>query len=198
MAQNGDTIALPIGTFTWSTPVSFTKAVNVQGAGTDQTVICDNVPKTGGGQSSILWTFNVAPGTSIRVTGFTVHGQAQDTQVYNAGTLYFGGSSHAVRVDHITCEQPGIYNNIFTTTTGIMPFCLYIRSGTGVIFNNQFNNNGGAHGYRNGTTLHSIGFLTRTSRFAAIILRRRGGLCVEITVLGTATQISTVIRPLTK
>jgi FG-GAP-like repeat len=100
-AQTGDTITLPVGTFTWSTPVSFTKAVNVQGSGTGQTVIYDNVPKTGGGNSMILWTFNVAAGTSIRVTGFTVHGMAQDTHNYNKGTLAFSGGSHAVRVDHV-------------------------------------------------------------------------------------------------
>jgi hypothetical protein len=100
-AQTGDTITLPAGTFTWSTPVSFTKAVKVQGAGTGQTVIYDNVPKTGGGNSMVLWTFTVAAGKSIRVTGFTVRGMAQDTQNYNKGTLAFFGRSHAVRVDHV-------------------------------------------------------------------------------------------------
>jgi hypothetical protein len=89
-------------------------------------VIYDNVPKTNGGQQSILWTFNVAPGTSIRVTGFTVHGQAQDTQVYNAGTLYFGGSSRAVRIDHITCEQPGTGFLMFKGDIwGVVDHCVF-------------------------------------------------------------------------
>src|SRR5215469_10510534 len=78
LAVDGDTIMLPAGTFTWNTHVRFTKAVNVQGAGISRTIINDNVPKTGGEQS-VLWSFDVAAGRSIRVTGFTIHGIAQDT-----------------------------------------------------------------------------------------------------------------------
>src|SRR5215475_6350721 len=48
LAQNGDTITLPRGTFTWATGVTITKIITLQGAGTsntgggDQTVIIDN------------------------------------------------------------------------------------------------------------------------------------------------------------
>src|ERR1700750_1915475 len=47
-AQNGDTITIPSGTFTWATGVTITKVITLQGAGTsatgggDQTVIIDN------------------------------------------------------------------------------------------------------------------------------------------------------------
>src|SRR5947208_8421932 len=47
-AQNGDTITLPSGTFTWATGVTITKIITLQGAGTsttgggDQTVVIDN------------------------------------------------------------------------------------------------------------------------------------------------------------
>ena len=44
---------------------------------------------------------------SIRITGFTIHGEAQDPQVYTAGTLNVGGGPHAVRVDHVNFVQPG-------------------------------------------------------------------------------------------
>jgi hypothetical protein len=101
LAQDGDTIALPVGTFSWSTPVSFTKAVNIQGAGTDQTVIYDNVPKPNGSQSMVMFTATVDAGKSLRVTGFTIRGEAQDTQNYNKGTLNFWGNSQSVRVDHV-------------------------------------------------------------------------------------------------
>jgi hypothetical protein len=46
-----------------------------------------------------------------------------------------------------------IYENTFNVSSGII-FCgLYIRSGTGVIFNNSFNSSGGSTGYRNGIML---------------------------------------------
>jgi len=37
-ASNGDTIALPAGTFTWSTPVTISKAIKLQGAGSGRII----------------------------------------------------------------------------------------------------------------------------------------------------------------
>ena len=42
-AQNGDTIALPAGTFIWTRGVHVTKAVILQGAGVGSTIIKDAV-----------------------------------------------------------------------------------------------------------------------------------------------------------
>ena len=124
-AQDGDTITLPAGTFTWNVHVGFTKAVNVTGAGTNQTFIYDNVPKTGGSES-VLWSFNVAAGKMIRVHDFTIHGQAQDTENYNAGTLNVAGGSHAVRVDHINFVQPGTGCMIFDGDIwGVVDHCYF-------------------------------------------------------------------------
>jgi hypothetical protein len=41
-AQNGDTITIPADTFTWSTGVTITKAITLQGAGIGATIIRDN------------------------------------------------------------------------------------------------------------------------------------------------------------
>jgi len=110
---NGDTITLPAGTFTWTTGVNFTKAINVVGAGIGRTTINDNVPKNGT-QASVLWRFDVAKGKSIDISGFTVHGQAQDTQGWQLGTLAIRGSSHAVRVHNIQMVSPGTLGILFT------------------------------------------------------------------------------------
>ena len=42
-AQNGDTITIPAGTFTWSTGITITKAITLQGAGVGSTIIKDSV-----------------------------------------------------------------------------------------------------------------------------------------------------------
>ncbi|HEY2424005.1 MAG TPA: VCBS repeat-containing protein [Chthoniobacterales bacterium] len=157
IAQNGDTITLPPGTFTWSTHVSFSKAVNVQGAGTAQTVIYDNVPKTGGSQS-VLWSFNVASGQSIRVTGFTVRGQTQDTQNHNQGTLAFFGGSHKIRIDHVNIIRPGTGAMIFGGDLwGVIDHCYFDDSNFKQAIQVHHGNwNGDAEGWGDGSYEDSL------------------------------------------
>jgi hypothetical protein len=108
LVHDGDTITLPAGSFTWSTPVYLTKAVNLLGAGTAQTTVYDNVPKPNpNGSMVMLRVATPYQGTSQRVSGFTIHGQAQDNQNYNSGTLQMSGYSHSFRVDHINFVAPG-------------------------------------------------------------------------------------------
>jgi hypothetical protein len=104
--HDGDTITLPAGTYTWNVPVRFTKAINVVGAGIGVTTINDNVSKTPP-PPGVLWSFTLPANSNVRVTGFTIFGQAQDTSGGNAGTLNFGGYAHTFRVDHIQFLQPG-------------------------------------------------------------------------------------------
>src|SRR5262245_7966147 len=69
-AQNGDTITLPSGTFTWATGVTITKIITLQGAGTsdtgggDQTVVIDNYAS---GQP--LMNFQAGSTDVFRMTG---------------------------------------------------------------------------------------------------------------------------------
>ena len=42
-AQNGDTITLPAGTFAWTTGVTISKAITLQGAGVGSTIVRDAV-----------------------------------------------------------------------------------------------------------------------------------------------------------
>ena len=105
-AVNGDTITLPAGTFTWNTQVQLIKNITIQGAGQNATYINDNVPKQGGGPTTIMMNCTGITG-DFRVTGFTVRGMAQDLQGYNKGTIDVSGSSHSVRIDHLTFDYPG-------------------------------------------------------------------------------------------
>ena len=105
-ASNGDTVAIPAGTATWTSTLSVSKNITIQGAGQNATYINDNVPKQGGLPTTIMMRCTGITG-NFRVKGFTVRGMAQDTQGYNKGTIDVDGSSHSVRIDHIMFDQPG-------------------------------------------------------------------------------------------
>jgi hypothetical protein len=124
---NGDTITLPAGTFTWTTPVHITKNITLQGAGVDSTVINDNIPKTGGAQSVPIYCENITG--QLRLTGFTIHGIQQDVQQYGRGEIDVYGSSHVVRIDHVKFNQPGancilIGGDIW----GVIDHCTFINN----------------------------------------------------------------------
>jgi hypothetical protein len=73
-AQTGDIIALPAGTFTWTTGVTITKSVTLQGAGVGSTIIRDAVQ----GAKLMQWTL---PANQVsRLTGieFQDGGRAQE------------------------------------------------------------------------------------------------------------------------
>ena len=104
-AQDGDTITLPSGTFTWTSTVTITKGVTIQGQTTtnsvngtanDQTVIVDNVTRRPGGAPIVV--LNTTLGKSYRITGLTFRAGNAVT-AYNGG-LNISGDSHAVRIDH--------------------------------------------------------------------------------------------------
>lgn len=108
-AQDGDTVLIPAGTFTWTkqVKVSTPKAIAIRGAGIDQTVIIDDVDKTGGKESTVLLPVKLALGKRFRLTGMTLRGKAQDTEIYNKGTISLSGDAHDFRLDHLKFDKPG-------------------------------------------------------------------------------------------
>jgi hypothetical protein len=122
LAQDGDTITLPAGTFTWNSQIRITKNITLAGAGQGVTVIYDNIPKSGG-DPTVPMHFTGITG-NLRATGFTLRGQAQDTQDFNKGTLVVGGTSHSVRIDHVSIELPGTVGMRFSGDIwGVVDHC---------------------------------------------------------------------------
>src|SRR4029077_849217 len=80
-AQNGDTIVIPAGTFTWTSGVTISKAITLQGAGAMSTIINDNC------QNVKLFGIKLVANQLTRITGCTFQ---------NAGRT---GSSFAIQVD---------------------------------------------------------------------------------------------------
>jgi hypothetical protein len=104
-AQNGDTITIPAGTFSWAGTVRLTKAIilkgqtirNDDGTSIDYTIIRDNVPLAANGALIDLR----APGGQ-RVTGITfVQGR---TQVQSNGVIGVRGT-RPTRIDHCVFDH---------------------------------------------------------------------------------------------
>jgi len=127
-AQDGDKVIIPAGSATWTTGLitNVSRALTIQGAGIGQTIIYDNVPKLTGGSGSVLWLFNTRPEKSLRLTGITFQGVAQDTKSFNKGTLVFEGRSQAVRIDHVKIDQPGTGAMVFSGDVwGVVDHCIF-------------------------------------------------------------------------
>src|SRR5436190_573008 len=87
LAQNGDTITVPAGTFSWTTRVNISKAVQLQGAGIGQTIILDAV------QNDRLLSIGLVAGNLTRITGIEFHdGNRVNEWIYPYGSRWNGGS----------------------------------------------------------------------------------------------------------
>ena len=116
-ASDGDTVTVPPGVVTWSTQLTITKHITLQGAGIGQTVIYDNAPK-GGDQHLILVKLS-GDNPPFRLTGFEFGIPANYTviaQPYGVGILEFQGGggtvvpgmSANVRIDHCKIKVAGV------------------------------------------------------------------------------------------
>ena len=114
-ANDSDTVQIPAGTCTWTQtvnvgtqtgwtpPVYNTKAITIQGAGMDKTIIIDDIPVTQYNSGAML-SIATKLGGLIRVTGLTFDSlqiPKLDPDGYNRGMVGIAGYSQAWRMDHI-------------------------------------------------------------------------------------------------
>lgn len=115
----GDTISVPAGSCTWSTAVTVTKAITLQGAGVGQTIITNNVVGT-----MLFLTMVVDENT--RLTGFEfVDGTGSATDVIFANANATAVHAGRIRIDH----------NKFDHLQG---FAIRVTRAYGVIDHNEF------------------------------------------------------------
>ena len=112
--RNGDTITLPSGTFAWSSGVTITKMITLQGQGTgtgggDRTVIIDNYAA-----NQPLLKFKIG-----RITGITV--RSGSGSLKDGGTIQVGGPGN-VRVDHchLIASSTANYRAIFLVAVSLV------------------------------------------------------------------------------
>jgi hypothetical protein len=95
-ARDGDTVAIPAGQCTWTTNVSTSKRVTIQGAGAGQTIITDGVNKSGSPPQAFIW---IVPDTGpSRMTGIEWRGNG--TGQAGIGNIQIGGTASQFRMDH--------------------------------------------------------------------------------------------------
>jgi hypothetical protein len=108
-AASGDTVTIPACSQTnWSSTVTITAGITLQGAGQGQTIIGDNTSKACGGTGPFLW--NVSAPNGFRMTGMTLVLVSNDVAC-QVPHIDVRGSTHSMRIDHITmtnAPSPGI------------------------------------------------------------------------------------------
>ncbi len=135
-AVDGDTVKVPAGTCTWTTPVvsgqysyvtqTYTsKSIVIEGAGIDQTKIIEDI----GIQKASAFMLNVQPGKPIRITGFSFDGKK--TQDSAASITVTGPPGEPLfRVDHCkfayVTERGVITNAIY----GLIDHNVFLRNPT--------------------------------------------------------------------
>jgi hypothetical protein len=111
-ASDGDTVVVPAGSATWSTEVKVTKAITLQGAGTNSTII----------------TTSLGPGLSInsdnngvlRVTGFTFNGG----NAANNGPVTLSGNQ--VRLDSCLFTNCALFSLYCYDAFGVVDHCTFV------------------------------------------------------------------------
>ena len=113
-AANGDTVVLPAGTCTWTTPVQVQKGLTIQGQGIGQTKILDARARPDAGAGTLLDVV-IPQGTNFRLTGIEWRGDGTQGRAAD-GTIVLSGCSITTanyRIDHNKFNQ--LNNNAIRT-----------------------------------------------------------------------------------
>ena len=124
-AQDGDTVQLPAGTAVWSKKAWNTghspkvKAITIQGAGIDRTII--TVDKSQSGTTS----FNLegVEGNPFRVTGITLDGSLHPEEASWGALMYIGGTCKNFRIDHCRFKNCDVMLGIDGDSYGLIDHC---------------------------------------------------------------------------
>lgn len=125
LANDGDIVTVPAGTATWTSTLTITKNITLQGSGAGSTVIVEEIVRTVP-ETPLIRAVTPTAG-SFRISGFTFQGGTVNTQATFNGEIQISGECHAVRIDHCT------FNNLNGVSLATCGFTL------GVIDHNAFN-----------------------------------------------------------
>lgn len=105
---DGDTVNVPAGTASWTTNIHITKGIKLIGAGTNNTIILDDIPffATESPQTEVaLIYWSTVTNTLPRLSGFTFrHGSAR-TQSHLNGVIQLFGDCATFRMDNIWLDN---------------------------------------------------------------------------------------------
>jgi len=132
LAKDGDIVTIPPGTAAWTSTLSITKGITLIGAGSDITIILDNVPMNSTTGSAIVINTTLVAGQTFRVSGLTVKYGTRTAKPISGAVINAQGTCLAYRIDHIHFDQPydkGIH--IGGWTYGVIDHCLFDTRGGG-------------------------------------------------------------------
>jgi hypothetical protein len=124
LARAGDTVQIPPGTNVWTSTLWATNGISIQGAGIDQTVIIDEIPRSS--TSTALLIFSASTNQSFRLSGVTLRGGVTNTTLNWDGALRLFGSSRSFRLDHVKFDNLHASNlYISGWLYGVVDHCLF-------------------------------------------------------------------------
>ncbi len=122
-AKDGDTVELPEGTAVWKSGWNAgrwakMKAITIQGAGIDKTVIRTDTTRNPGEKAFVI---NGVEGKPFRITGITFDGTGFPNAGIWAGEIVISGNCKNFRIDHCKFlnmdQMMMVFNNTITGTT---------------------------------------------------------------------------------
>lgn len=124
-AANGDTVVIPAGTATWTTGLTLTKAITLQGAGIGRTIIRDAIA------SGYVINCTLVADRVTRITGieFNDNGAAADWRFRFSGTSIDG---RRLRVDNCKFDSLSGPVFLFYTVLGVIDHNVIIGRSSGV------------------------------------------------------------------
>jgi hypothetical protein len=125
-AQDGDTVQLPAGTADWSQGWNTDhgakmKAITIQGAGMDKTVICDRRSR----DYFVPFQLLGVEGKPFRVTGITFTGPDLTRPGPSGGFVSIGGTCKNFRIDHCKFKNAQTMMFVVGDTYGLIDHCSF-------------------------------------------------------------------------
>jgi hypothetical protein len=126
-AKDGDTVQLPAGTAIWTKGWNAghwakMKAITIQGAGMDQTILRTNTTTNPGDKAFVL---NGVEGKPFRITGLTLDGTGFANAGTWAGEVVINGNCKNFRVDHCKFLNMDQMMTITGDTYGLVDHCCF-------------------------------------------------------------------------
>jgi len=125
-AKDGDTVQLPAGRAVWTKGWNTghgakMKAIIIQGAGMDKTVICDGRETRDGGK--VPFDLVGVEGKPFRVTGITFDGTGYENAGLWGGFMSISGTCKNFRIDHCKFKNASTMMTINGDTYGLIDHC---------------------------------------------------------------------------
>jgi hypothetical protein len=142
LAAEGDIVSIPAGTCTWTAGVTIgeitdwgppvtieSKALTLQGAGMDLTIIVNEIPRDESSTEDSALMILTLEGKPFRLSGMTFRGGAEGTGDSWHGTVRLGGGCKTWRIDHARFDH--LYSRAVETsgdTLGVIDHCEFLQS----------------------------------------------------------------------